>query len=286
MLLINNNRISTVLKCKEFDLVLGQETKIMGILNATPDSFSDGGQYEDTQSALNHGIQMIKEGADIIDVGGESTRPGSEPVDAKQEIRRVIPVIDTLKKYINKPLSIDTYKAEVAEAAIEAGANMVNDVWGLQKDPEMAAVIAHHQVPVVIMHNQDSTVYDKDILESMIDYFNRSLEIAKAAGIKRDQIILDPGIGFGKNLKQNQEVMDRLEELHIFKLPILLGISRKSIIGMSLDLPPHERIEGTIALNALGISKGVDIIRVHDVKENLRGARMMDAIVRRYYEQR
>ena len=286
MLLINNNGISTVLKCKEFDLVLGQETKIMGILNATPDSFSDGGQYEDTQSALNHGIQMIKEGADIIDVGGESTRPGSEPVDAKQEIKRVIPVIETLKKYINKPLSIDTYKAEVAEAALEAGANMVNDVWGLQKDPEMAAVIAHHQVPVVIMHNQDGTVYDKDIIESMIDYFNISLEIAKTAGIKKDQIILDPGIGFGKNLKQNQEVMDRLEELHIFKLPILLGISRKSIIGMSLDLPPHERIEGTIALNALGISKGVDIIRVHDVKENLRGARMMDAIVRRYYEQR
>lgn len=284
--MINNNGISTVLKCKEFDLVLGQETKIMGILNATPDSFSDGGQYEDTQSALNHGIQMIKEGADIIDVGGESTRPGSEPVDAKQEIKRVIPVIETLKKYINKPLSVDTYKAEVAEAALEAGANMVNDVWGLQKDPEMAAVIAHHQVPVVIMHNQDGTVYDKDIIESMIDYFNISLEIAKTAGIKKNQIILDPGIGFGKNLKQNQEVMDRLEELHIFKLPILLGISRKSIIGMSLDLPPHERIEGTIALNALGISKGVDIIRVHDVKENLRGARMMDAIVRRYYEQR
>ena len=286
MLLINNNGISTILKCKEFDLVLGQETKIMGILNATPDSFSDGGQYEDTQSALNHGIQMIKEGADIIDVGGESTRPGSEPVDAKQEIKRVIPVIETLKKFINKPLSIDTYKGEVAEAAIEAGANMVNDVWGLQKDPEMAAIIAHHQVPVVIMHNQESTVYDKDIIESMIEYFNKSLDIAKAAGIKRDQIILDPGIGFGKNLKQNQEVMDRLEELQIFKLPILLGISRKSIIGMSLDLPPHERIEGTIALNALGISKGVDIIRVHDVKENLRGARMMDAIVRRYYEQR
>jgi dihydropteroate synthase len=276
--------MSKILKCREFELTLGQETKIMGILNATPDSFSDGGQYEDAQSALNHGIQMIKEGADMIDVGGESTRPGSEPVDAKQEIKRVIPVIETLKKYINKPLSIDTYKSEVAEAALEAGANMVNDVWGLQRDPEMAAVIAHYQVPVIIMHNQENTDYDKDIMEAMIDYFNKSLEIAKEAGIQRDQIVLDPGIGFGKNLKQNQEVLARLEELHFFKLPILLGISRKSVIGMSLNLPPHERIEGTIALNALGISKGVDIIRVHDVIENLRGARMIDAIVRGYYE--
>lgn len=277
---------SVLLNCKEFDLELNKKTLVMGILNVTPDSFSDGGQYEDAQTALNHAIQMVKEGADIIDVGGESTRPGSEFVPAKQEIKRVVPVIETLKKYINKPISIDTYKGDVAEAAIKAGANMVNDVWGLQKDPEMASVIAHYKVPVVIMHNQETKVYEKDIMASMIEFFNRSLEIAKNAGIKRDQIIIDPGIGFGKNLKQNQEVMNRLEELHVLKLPILLGISRKSIVGLTLDLPPHERLEGTLALNAFGIQKGVSIIRVHDVKENLRIAKMIDAVVRGDYEQR
>lgn len=275
-----------MLNCKGFDLELNKKTLIMGILNVTPDSFSDGGQYEDTQTALNHAIQMVKEGADIIDVGGESTRPGSEFVPVKQEIKRVVPVIETLKKYINKPISIDTYKADVAEAAIKAGANMVNDVWGLQKDPEMASVIAHYKVPVIIMHNQETKVYEKDIMASMIEFFNHSLEIAKNAGIKRDQIIIDPGIGFGKNLKQNQEVMNRLEELHVLKLPILLGISRKSIVGLTLDLPPHERLEGTLALNAFGIQKGVSIIRVHDVKENLRIAKMIDAVVRGDYGQR
>ena len=275
-----------MLNCKGFDLELNKKTLIMGILNVTPDSFSDGGQYEDTQTALNHAIQMVKEGADIIDVGGESTRPGSEFVPVKQEIKRVVPVIETLKKYINKPISIDTYKADVAEAAIKAGANMVNDVWGLQKDPDMASVIAHYKVPVVIMHNQETHVYEKDIMASMIEFFNRSLEMAKNAGIKRDQIIIDPGIGFGKNLKQNQEVMNRLEELHVLKLPILLGISRKSIVGLTLDLPPHERLEGTLALNAFGIQKGVSLIRVHDVKENLRIAKMIDAVVRGNYGQR
>jgi len=277
---------SIILKCNEFDVQLGERTQIMGILNVTPDSFSDGGQFEETQSALNHVIQMVKDGADIIDVGGESTRPGSEYVESKHEIKRVVPTIENLKKYINKPISIDTYKADVAEAAIKAGASMVNDVWGLQKDPEMAHVIAHYKVPVIIMHNQEDNIYEKDILESMIEFFTKSLEIAKEAGIKRDQIVIDPGIGFGKNLKQNQEVMHRLEELHVLKLPILLGISRKSIIGLALDLPPHERLEGTLALNALGIHKGVDIIRVHDIKENLRAAQMIDTIVRGDYEQR
>jgi len=274
------------LHCREFDLELGKETQIMGILNVTPDSFSDGGQFNDSQNALNHAIQMVKEGADIIDVGGESTRPGSEVVSAKEEIKRVIPAIETLKKYINKPISIDTYKGEVAEAAIQAGANIVNDVWGLQKDPEMAPVVAHYKVPVIIMHNQEGTLYEKDIMETMIDFFNESLRIAKEAGIPRDQIVIDPGIGFGKNLKQNREVMNRLEELRVLNLPILLGISRKSIIGQTLDIPPHERLEGTIALNALGIHKGVDIIRVHDVKENLKAARMIDAVVRGQNESR
>lgn len=271
---------SKPLKCGGFDLALGKKTYIMGILNVTPDSFSDGGQFEDTNQALNHAIQMVKDGADIIDVGGESTRPGSTYVEVKEEIKRVVPAIESLKKFINKPISIDTYKAEVAEAAIKAGASLVNDVWGLQKDPEMASVVAYHKVPVIIMHNQDGHDYDKDIMETMIDFFRKSLDLAKAAGIKRDQIVIDPGIGFGKNLSQNQEVMRRLDELHVLNLPILLGISRKSIIGQSLDLPAHERLEGTLALNAFGIEKGVDIIRVHDIKENMRAAQMIDAIVR------
>lgn len=272
--------------CREFNLELGKRTLVMGILNVTPDSFSDGGQFNGVSQGLNHAITMIKDDADIIDVGGESTRPGADIVEAKEEIKRVVPVIEELKRFINKPISIDTYKATVAKAALEAGANIVNDVWGLQKEPEIANVIAEYNVPVIIMHNQEGTEYDKDILDAMIDFFRTSLEIAKTAGIHDDKIILDPGIGFGKTVQQNLEVMNRLEELHVLGYPLLLGISRKSIIGKTLDLPSHDRMEGTIALNAIGIQKGVEIIRVHDVKEGVRTARMIDAVVRGNYEER
>lgn len=272
--------------CREFDLEIGKRTLVMGILNVTPDSFSDGGQFNSVSQGLNHAIAMIKANADIIDVGGESTRPGSETVEAKEEIKRVVPVIEELKRYINKPISVDTYKASVARAALEVGANIINDVWGLQKDPEIADVAAEFDVPVIIMHNQEGTDYDKDIMASMIDFFKKSLYIAKAAGIKDEKIILDPGIGFGKTVQQNLEVMNRLEELHVLGYPLLLGISRKSIIGKTLDLPAHDRLEGTIALNAIGIQKGVEIIRVHDIKEGVRTAQMIDAVVRGTYEER
>ncbi len=266
--------------CREFNLELGEKTLIMGILNTTPDSFSDGGEYNTVAGALNHAIAMVKEGADIIDVGGESTRPGSEIVDEKEEIKRVIPVINELKRYINKPISVDTYKANVAREALEAGANIINDVWGLQRQPEIANVIAEYDVPVVVMHNQVTTEYENDIMESIIAFFNKSIEIAHTAGIKNENIILDPGIGFGKTVEQNIEVLRRLDELHVLGYPILLGISRKSVIGKSLDLPSHDRLEGTIALNTLGIQNGVEIIRVHDIKSNLQAAKMTDIIVR------
>ncbi len=266
--------------CREFDLEIGDRTLIMGILNVTPDSFSDGGNFNSVSHALNHAIAMVKEGADIIDVGGESTRPGSDDVDAKEEMKRVVPVIQELKRFINKPISIDTYKASVAEAALEAGANIVNDVWGFQRDPEIAAVAAKYNVPVVLMHNQEGTEYDKDIIESIVDFFNVSINIALEAGVKKTNIILDPGIGFGKNTSQNLEVMRRLDELQQIGYPILLGISRKSVIGKTLDLPTHDRLEGTIALNAIGIQMGAEIIRVHDIKENMKAAKMIDAVVR------
>lgn len=274
-----------VTSCREFDLEIGQRTLVMGILNVTPDSFSDGGQFTSVTTALNHAIAMIKADADIIDIGGESTRPGSEFVDAEEEKKRVIPVIQELKRYINKPISIDTYKASVAKAAFEAGANILNDVWGLQKEPEIAKVAAEYDVPVIMMHNQEDTVYETDLMEAIKEFFEKSIAIAHEAGIKDEKIILDPGIGFGKTVKQNLEVMNRLEELQALGYPVLLGISRKSIIGKTLDLPSHDRLEGTIALNATGIVKGAEIIRVHDLKEGVRTARMMDAVVRGLYEE-
>lgn len=274
------------LECREFDLEIGSRTLIMGILNVTPDSFSDGGHFNSVGQALNHAILMVKEGADIIDVGGESTRPGSDEVESKEEIKRVVPVIQELKRFINKPISIDTYKASVAEAALEAGANVVNDVWGLQRDSEIASVVAKYNVPVIVMHNQYNTEYDNDIIDSMIEFFKNSIAIAHEAGIKNEMIILDPGIGFGKSVDQNLEVMRRLDEFQVLGYPILLGISRKSIIGNTIDVPTHDRLEGTIALNAIGIQMGAEIIRVHDIKENVKAAKMIDAVVRGTYEKR
>ncbi|SHG96584.1 dihydropteroate synthase [Tepidibacter thalassicus] len=259
----------------------GERTYIMGILNVTPDSFSDGGEFTNVDIAINHAKEMIKNGADIIDIGGESTRPGSIEINAEEELDRVVPVVERLVKEIDVPISVDTYKASVAEKVLSLGVPIINDVWGLQRDKRMASVIAKYDAYIVIMHNQLGTEYSKDIIECIKDFFEKSIKIAKEAGIKEDKIILDPGIGFGKTFEQNVYVMKRLGELKSFDYPILLGTSRKSMIGKILDLPPRERIEGTIATTVMGIMQGIDIVRVHDVKENLRAAKVADVIYRR-----
>lgn len=268
------------IKAGKYQLSIGESTLIMGILNVTPDSFSDGGDFIDIDAAVAHARQMVAEGADIIDIGGESTRPGSAEVDEAEELRRVIPVIERLSKEIDIPISIDTYKSGVAEKAIEAGAVMLNDVWGMQKDPRMAEVAARHEVPIVLMHNHLGTEYSNDIMEEISMFLRRSIEMGIEAGIKLENMILDPGIGFGKTAEQNVVVMARLGELNDLGCPILLGTSRKSFIGKILDLEPKDRVEGTVATTVMGIMQGVDIVRVHDVMENLRAAKVTDAVVR------
>ncbi|ERM93362.1 dihydropteroate synthase [Caldanaerobacter subterraneus subsp. yonseiensis KB-1] len=269
-----------ILKCRDKTLEIGKRTYIMGILNMTPDSFSDGGKYNTLEKGIERALQMIEEGADIIDVGGESTRPGYTPVDEEEEIRRVIPVIERLSKISDVIISVDTMKANVALKALEAGAHIVNDVWGLQRDPKMAEVVAKYKAGVVMMHNSNVAEYD-DVVKSIIEFLKKSIEIAEKAGIERNQMIVDPGIGFGKTLEHNLEVMNRLEELKVLGLPVLLGTSRKSMIGKVLNVDVEDRLEGTAATVAVGIVKGVDIIRVHDVKEMSRVAKMTDAMVRR-----
>ncbi|HWI53517.1 MAG TPA: dihydropteroate synthase [Symbiobacteriaceae bacterium] len=262
-------------------LSLGRRTAIMGILNVTPDSFSDGGQWIDVNQAVAHAIEMLKDGADIIDVGGESTRPGHEPVPADEELRRVIPVIRAIREQVPEAIiSIDSYKAEVADAAVAAGANIVNDVWGFLKDPDMALVAAKHKVPAIVMHNQDHTEYE-DLIHDIIRSLRRSIRTAVAAGLPPELIIIDPGIGFGKTALQNLDVMREMAELRVLGRPILLGTSRKSTIGKVLGgLPVTDRVEGTAATVALGIERGAEIVRVHDVKYMKRVAMMTDAIVR------
>ncbi|WP_430886596.1 dihydropteroate synthase [Fusibacter sp. JL216-2] len=268
------------MKFMDHTLEIGKRTYVMGILNATPDSFSDGGQFNEVKAGIEHAIEMVEEGADIIDVGGESTRPGAKEVTLEDELERVVPLIKGIRENVNVPISIDTYKAKVAEAALQAGANMVNDVWGLQREPEIAKVAARAGAPVIAMHNQKGTHYDEDIIESMRKFFKKSIQIALDAGVPKEHIILDPGIGFGKTSEQNVVVMGRLHELHDLGYPILLGTSRKSMIGKILDLPSDERVEGTIATNVVGVMAGMEIVRVHDVKENLRAVKVADAIVR------
>jgi len=223
----------------------------------------------------------MSEGADIIDIGGESTRPGSKPVTETEEVDRVIPILRRLKSSFDVFISVDTSKAKVAKLALENGANMINDVWGLQKEPTIAKYIAQYNVPVVMMHNKENNEYEKDIIDSMKRFFEKSLDIAYKAGIKKENIILDPGIGFGKDPEQNIQVMARLDEIKEMGFPLLLGTSRKSMIGHILDLPSDERLEGTIATNVIGVMKGYDIIRVHDVKEHVRAMQVTDRIVRR-----
>jgi dihydropteroate synthase len=265
--------------CGDREFRWGERTFIMGVLNVTPDSFSGDGLGGDIAATLAQARRLVAEGADILDVGGESTRPESSPVSADEELNRVIPVIEKLAKEITVPISIDTYKPDVARRALEAGAGMINDIWGLRRNTELALVAAEWGVPLVIMANQRETTYDQ-IVPEVISTLKRGIDLAQDAGVARENIIIDPGIGFGKTLKGNLEIIRRLGELKELGRPILLGTSRKSMIGMVLDLPPEQRLEGTAATIALGIAGGTDIIRVHDVLEMGRVARMSDAIIR------
>ncbi len=263
---------------KNFEL--GKRTYIMGILNITPDSFSDGGKFNNLDNALFHAKELIDQGADIIDVGGESTRPNHVMVKAEEELERVIPVIKALHREFDIPISVDTYKAIVAKEAVKAGAHLINDVWGFQKDPDMAKVAAELSVPCCLMHNREKAEY-RDYLSEVIADLKESVAIALAAGVKPENIVLDPGIGFAKSYEQNLELMKHLELLKEIGYPVLLGTSRKSMIGNTLNLPPEERVEGTLATTVVGIMKGCDFIRVHDVLQNKRACSMTDAIVRR-----
>ena len=262
---------------KEFDIE--NRCYIMGILNVTPDSFSDGGKWNNLDNALKHAEQMIEEGASIIDVGGESTRPGHVVISEKEEIERVIPVIKRLKREFDVPVSIDSYKPNVAAAALEAGADLVNDIWGLKHDEKMAELIANAGVPCCLMHNRHNTDYVNFITDMKND-LRETISIAQKAGISKDKIILDPGVGFGKTYENNLTAINHLEELRELGYPILLATSRKSVIGLTLDLPADKRIEGTIATSVMGVLKGASFVRVHDVKENLRAIRMTEAILR------
>ena len=258
----------------------GKKTYIMGILNVTPDSFSDGGDFTNVEIALKHAKDMVDEGADIIDLGGESTRPGHTFVSAQEEIKRIVPVISRLKEEINVPISVDTYKSEVAKEALELGVDMINDVWGLTYDDDMAEVIGKYDASVCIMHNQEGSEYDKDIMESIKEFLQKSIDKALKAGIKKEKIVLDPGIGFGKTFEQNLEVLRRLDELKDLGYPVLLGTSRKSVLGNIVNVKPKDRVDATVATTVLGIRDGVDIVRVHDVKENLQAAMIADKLYR------
>jgi len=257
----------------------GRRTYIMGILNITPDSFSDGGKFITIKDVLAQTKRMVEEGADIIDIGGESTRPGAEPVSHEQEVLRIIPVIKALKEQIDIPISVDTYRANTAYAALSAGADMVNDVWGLKHDPDMAKVVADFGVPVCIMHNSASAEYDS-LIEDIKASLGKSIEIALKSGIRNENIIVDPGIGFGKTWEHNLDIMIALEKLKSLGYPLLLGTSRKSFIGKVLGGSVDERLEGTLATSVYGIVKGVDVLRVHDVLQNKRVAIMTDRMVR------
>ena len=276
----------------------GKKTYVMGIVNITPDSFSGDGvlvRGDAVQTAVSQAQQFVADGADIIDIGGESTRPGSSPVTEAEELARVIPVIEAVKTAVSLPISVDTYRAAVAEAALAAGASWVNDVWGLRMDSRMAQVVAQANCPVILMHNRSKpkdvaqeerlggryvgVKYD-DLIADIKHELNESVELARRAGVKEENIILDPGVGFGKTVAQNLQIVNQLDQFKTMGFPILLGTSRKSFIGYTLDLPPEERLEGTAATVAVGIARGADMVRVHDVKEIVRLAKMTDAIIR------
>ena len=265
---------------KEFDVK--NKTYVMGILNVTPDSFSDGGRWNNLDAALKHTQQMILEGADIIDVGGESTRPGHVQVSEMQELERTIPVIEKIREKFDIPISIDTYKSKVADEAVRAGADLVNDIWGLKYDAALAGVIADSGAACCLMHNRSQLQEHpyQDFMEDMLSDLRDTLELAEKAGIAQDKVILDPGIGFAKTVENNLEAIRCLERLHQLGCPVLLGTSRKSVVGLTLDLPAGERLEGTLVTTVFAVMKRCAFVRVHDVKENVRAIRMAEAILK------
>lgn len=260
---------------RDFDTV--NHTYVMGILNITPDSFSDGGKFNRMDQALFHVEEMLKEGMDILDIGGESTRPGYTMLSDEEEMERVLPVISAVKARFDVPVSLDTYKSKVAGEGIRAGADLINDIWGLKYDKDMAKVIAKSELPCCLMHNRDHTDYDC-FMEDVAADLAETIRLAAAAGIGDNKIILDPGVGFGKTYEHNLEIINHLEELRILGYPILLGASRKSVIGLTLDLPADQRMEGTLVTTVFGVLKGCAFVRVHDIKENVRAVRMAEAI--------
>ena len=263
---------------KNFDTA--NHTYIMGILNVTPDSFSDGGKFNGMDAAIAHAHQMVEEGADIIDVGVESTRPGHIQITDEEEIARVTPIIEVLKKEFDVPVSIDTYKSHVAEAALQAGADLVNDIWGLKYDKNMAKVIADAGVACCLMHNRDNMEYTS-FMDDMLADLRETIQLAKEAGIADDKIMLDPGVGFAKSYENNLEAIQKVGRLHELGYPVLLGTSRKSVIGLTLDTTKDERVEGTLVTTVFGVQQGCAFVRVHDVKENMRAIRMTQAICRK-----
>lgn len=266
------------MKAGTYTLDFTKKTYVMGILNTTPDSFSDGGKFNTVDAAVVHAKQMAADGADIIDIGGESTRPGYTPVSIEEEIERVVPVIEAVRREVDLPISIDTFKAKTAEAAVKAGAHLINDIWGAKYDPEIAEVAAKHNVPIILMHNREKRDYEHFITDVVRD-LEESIVIAKSAGVPDEQIILDPGVGFAKSFEQNIEVTKEVDRIVAMGYPVLLGTSRKSMIGNILDLPAEERTEGTGATVCYGVQKGCHIVRVHDVKEIVRMTRVMDVLI-------
>lgn len=267
----------SIIKCGNHTLDYQNKTIIMGILNATPDSFSDGGKYDHVDTALRRAEEMVKQGVDIIDIGGESTRPNYDRISEQQELERILPVIESITNNLDITLSVDTYKSVVAKEAVNAGAHIINDIWGAKADPEMAKVAAEYQVPIILMHNREQMNYEHFIRDALTD-LTESIKIVKRAGVLDENIILDPGIGFAKNTSLNLEMIRNLDKLVAMGYPVLLAASRKSMIGDVLNLPPNERMEGTGATICFGIQKGCQMIRVHDVKEMARMAQMMDAL--------
>ncbi|MBI2874694.1 MAG: dihydropteroate synthase, partial [Firmicutes bacterium] len=261
------------------DFAFGSRTYLMGVLNVTPDSFSDGGLFFDPGEAVDQALRMIAEGADIIDVGGESARPGSVEIGEEEELRRIRPVLERLLRECGAPVSVDTYKASVARAALEMGAHMINDIGGLRADPAMPGVLASYGAPAVIMHNKREAIY-RDVMGEVISFLRKGIDLAVEAGLPRERIVVDPGFGFGKTPAHNLTVLRRLREIRSLGVPVMIGTSRKSTIGKVLGLPVEERLEGTAATVALAVAAGADFIRVHDVREMARVARMADAVVR------
>ena len=261
---------------KEFDVK--HKTYIMGILNVTPDSFSDGGRFNQMDAALRHAEEMVRDGADIIDIGGESTRPGHTVISDEEEIARVVPVIAAVKERFDVPVSVDTYKGKVAEAALQAGADLVNDIWGFRHDKRVAELTAQYGAACCLMHNHHEPVY-QNFLEDMVKDMEICVKIARDAGVSDDKIILDPGVGFGKTYEMNLSAIRHVDVLHRLGFPILLGTSRKSVIGLTLELPADQRVEGTLATTVIGVLKGCAFVRVHDVKENKRVIQVTEAVL-------